>query len=616
MLFILLSNHCLAMRKFVLPFKSILLAILMMYSVLGYTQNNTRDSLRIDSLKKVLQTQEDDTNKVNTLIELSKNLARSEHGENAFQYASNASLLAEKINFPGGKGKAVNLIGLIYRSQKNYPGSLHNYFAAIKIFEETGDNQQAGNTYLEVASILYYNVENYPEALQNCFSGLKCFEELGDNWEIADCHLLLGMIYNAQAEESTALKNLLESLKTFETIGDSIKVAYTDNVIGELYRNQGKYEQALQTHFVALKFYEALGSRGPNFGVAWTYGEIGEVFEKLGEKSLVEGDTLSASEKFSQALTYYERRLNLERVGNMGPSESSSNDLGNIYMQLSKISSPDIKAQRLLIAKSYLEKGLQASMAMGNKDGIKSSYQSLVKTDSMLGDYKQAFEHYRLYILYRDSLVNETATKKSLQLKMQYESDKKDAAAKAELQERNLIIAAILLLGAIALLVINRQRLKLKYRQKLLEQDKLRVEQEMESATEQLKMFTQNIVEKTSLIDKLEQQVKANEYNADKNQLIEELSHQTILTDDDWLTFKALFEKTHPGFFTKLKEQANDITVAEQRMAALTRLHLTTKQMAAVLGISPNSVNKAKQRLRLRVNLKPEENIEKLISEI
>ena len=63
-----------------------------------------------------------------------------------------------------------------------------------------------------------------------------------------------------------------------------------------------------------------------------------------------------------------------------------------------------------------------------------------------------------------------------------------------------------------------------------------------------------------------------------------------------------LFEKTYPGFLTKLKEQASDITLAEQRMAALTRLHLTTKQMAAVLGISPNSVIKAKQRLRQRFN--------------
>ena len=56
--------------------------------------------------------------------------------------------------------------------------------------------------------------------------------------------------------------------------------------------------------------------------------------------------------------------------------------------------------------------------------------------------------------------------------------------------------------------------------------------------------------------------------------------------------------------------QASDVTLAEQRMAALTRLHLTTKQMAAVLGISPNSVIKAKQRLRQRFNLETDLDVE------
>ena len=56
-----------------------------------------------------------------------------------------------------------------------------------------------------------------------------------------------------------------------------------------------------------------------------------------------------------------------------------------------------------------------------------------------------------------------------------------------------------------------------------------------------------------------------------------------------------------------------DITIAEQRMAALIRLHLTTRQMASLLGISPNSVNKTKQRLRQRFNLPADLNVEEFI---
>lgn len=54
-------------------------------------------------------------------------------------------------------------------------------------------------------------------------------------------------------------------------------------------------------------------------------------------------------------------------------------------------------------------------------------------------------------------------------------------------------------------------------------------------------------------------------------------------------------------YIRELKEMIPDITVAEQRMAALTRLHLNTKQMASVPGISSDSVYKIRQRLRKRL---------------
>jgi DNA-binding CsgD family transcriptional regulator len=179
----------------------------------------------------------------------------------------------------------------------------------------------------------------------------------------------------------------------------------------------------------------------------------------------------------------------------------------------------------------------------------------------------------------------------------------------AEVLKRNFIIAAIILLSVIVLLYLNKSRMKLQHKEEIARAD-------VKAAGEQLRLFTQNIVDKTILIEKLEQQVKANKYNADEYQLIEELSHQTILTEDDWLKFKMLFEKTHPGFFTKLKEHVSDITLAEQRMAALTRLHLTTKQMAAVLGISPNSVIKTKQRLRQRFNFQTDFHVEEFLTKL
>ena len=96
--------------------------------------------------------------------------------------------------------------------------------------------------------------------------------------------------------------------------------------------------------------------------------------------------------------------------------------------------------------------------------------------------------------------------------------------------------------------------------------------------------------------------------------MIDELSSLTILTEDEWSKFKTLFEKVYPGFFLRLKGKAPDITIAEQRTAALTRLHLTSKEMAAMLGISVDSVHKAKQRLRQRLDISTELNLEQSIN--
>jgi len=63
-----------------------------------------------------------------------------------------------------------------------------------------------------------------------------------------------------------------------------------------------------------------------------------------------------------------------------------------------------------------------------------------------------------------------------------------------------------------------------------------------------------------------------------------------------------------------LKEKAVNITVAEQRMATLIKLHLNARQMSAILGISVDSVHKAKQRLRMRMQVQNEMMLEETLA--
>jgi len=250
-------------------------------------------------------------------------------------------------------------------------------------------------------------------------------------------------------------------------------------------------------------------------------------------------------------------------------------------------------------------------------------YNTLGEVYRSTGEIDSFYYYTQLATHTRDSLARVMAVSQAeiVRIKLDHEQNvlkikNFQKEKEAERLTRNFIIAAIALIAIIALLLLNRQRLKLRHSRELALQEKAAAESEVASARAQLLIFTQNIIEKSSLIEKLEQQIKLNENNFEQQQLIEELTHQAILTEDDWEKFRTLFEKIHPGFFRKLKESVTDITIAEQRMAALTRLHLNTKQMAALLGISPNSVNKTRQRLRQRLNLQLDSNIEEFVTKL
>ena len=254
---------------------------------------------------------------------------------------------------------------------------------------------------------------------------------------------------------------------------------------------------------------------------------------------------------------------------------------------------------------------------------LQDVYYATADVYRVLGNSDSFYHYFQLYSYLHDSIERAVANSRLEVSRLRLDNQSNVSEIRdlqkekdAETRERNLIIAAIVFVAIVGLLILNRQRLKSRYQRQLVFQQKVAAEKELEAAKEQLDMFTQSIIEKTKVIEQLEQQVANKPLTDEQHQLADELSRQTILTEEDWEKFKTLFEKIYPGFFLKLKEMIPDITVAEQRMAALTRLHLNTKQMASMLGISPDSVYKIRQRLRKRLQLDDEVTTETYLTKI
>jgi len=378
-----------------------------------------------------------------------------------------------------------------------------------------------------------------------------------------------------------------------------IYVMMCNNTIALSFHRMGKYDSALYYYNKALQL--ASEENDKKIGKIWQ----GIVSGNIAQIDFVQGNYTTALPLF---MMDYQTSIGFgvyDEAGNSIQWAAKTNlALGNKTEALRQIRESFNLLKKWLNPANYRQ----------------NAYLTASQIFKALGDNDSAYYYSEKYNTLHDSLerviYQSSISISKLRLdneKNRYSIQNMEREKKGQLETRDSIIVAIILLGAVAVLLINRQLQKTKVRAQLEQQEKRRIEEEMESAREQLEMFTKSIIEKTNLIEKLELQAENKLKNQEQQQLIEELGQQTILTDDDWLKFKHMFEKLYPDFFTKIINQVNNITQAEQRMAALTLLHLTTKQIAAVLGISPNSVIKAKQRMRQRFNLQNDHEVESFI---
>jgi DNA-binding CsgD family transcriptional regulator len=240
----------------------------------------------------------------------------------------------------------------------------------------------------------------------------------------------------------------------------------------------------------------------------------------------------------------------------------------------------------------------------------------LAKAHGKLRHYDSAFFYFDLYTVYHDAVFQEKQTKQIAQLEAQFELKRKQEEIKRletlrqnEVLKRNALAVGLVLSMLIGILVSFVLRNRIRARKK-----------EIQVQGRQLENFTRKMLEKSQLIEELSAQLDQFKSEAPiPKERIEDVSkmlHSSILTEDDWEEFKLLFSRVNPNFFAELKLRHPDLTQAETRLAALIILNLNTREIANILGISTDSANKARYRLRKKLNLQPEQELKAFIENV
>ena len=84
----------------------------------------------------------------------------------------------------------------------------------------------------------------------------------------------------------------------------------------------------------------------------------------------------------------------------------------------------------------------------------------------------------------------------------------------------------------------------------------------------------------------------------------------------NWEDFKFHFEKVHQGFFTRLKDKYPGLTPKDQRLCAYINLGLSTKDIAGLVNITPESAEIGRIRLRKKLGLSRLNNLFEFLHQI
>ena len=193
----------------------------------------------------------------------------------------------------------------------------------------------------------------------------------------------------------------------------------------------------------------------------------------------------------------------------------------------------------------------------------------------------------------------------------------------------NLAVTVYVLLGILLFVVLNwfykryyrrQQELALERTRKDMELKALESEkqiiqlnnanlkQDIDARNRELAVSTMNMVNKNKTLNTIKNALlKANGLH-DINDIIK-IVDSTIENEEDWNFFEKAFNHADKDFFTKVKQQHPLLTANDLKLCVYLRLNMSSKEIAPLLNISPRSVEIKRYRLRKKLDISRETNL-------
>lgn len=286
----------------------------------------------------------------------------------------------------------------------------------------------------------YINLNQYDSAITYFKSALKIQRSINNETGIADILNYLGTIHNKLGTYEKALEYHFESLRIDEKLQNKIGIAQSQNNIGIVYQNLKKYAESLEYYNKALQ-------------INYEINDLDAASKTLNNL----GNILLSLQNYSQALNYYQKSLTLkDELENEYGKAITLNNIGMTYQGLNDfrqaMNNFEMSLQIMTnlndahgMASSYYHIGLlyyqqndynstmnnldtALSYALiGNEVNIqKNCYNLLSRIYADRGEFEDAYSSYKMYVEMKDALFTETNNRNITEMKIRYETEKKE----------------------------------------------------------------------------------------------------------------------------------------------------------------------------------------------
>ena len=416
--------------------------------------------------------------------------------------------------------------------------------------------------------------------------------------------LWLGNRYYTLGDLERAEKVLLDA-DTIANARDNSTSYNCKNTLGLIYRAGGQYDRAERY------FYNARNMAARDGDTAWmaiASGNIGITWYLVGH--------------YKEAIPLLWQDVSQSLFKSAGyPKDNGMNSLlilADIHLKMDSLQQ---LATDIALAQQYMDSCRDRVKLLSMLYRVRSKYLYA------RGDYKAAYQYQDSATCYTDSLGRRDNIYKLAQAAHRHELgqaaaelSRANGEKKLLASTRNVLLVCILLLAICTFLLISQQKLRYRLQQERLLSEKAKIENDLGKATTELESYTRRLREK-SLAAAVAGQDAAlaaatTAGQAQNEALLQQLYQSTILTDEEWDGFKRLFARVHRGYLQRLREKMPDLTPADTRFIVLSKLQLSNKEMAGILGVQADTIRSHKHRFKKRFCLPEETDIRAFVDSI